>query len=301
VLVCNGVGSIADGVNINTCEVINLESPAKTCQNLPNFPVPSAFLAIGGLGVKNNPIICGGVQNRSAANSCYSLENGAWVSSESMNSARVDAAAVLMEDGQLLVTGGDDGQDYTNSAEMLTDKGCKTEVPSLPVTIANHCMVQVNSTTVMAVGGFQNDNLSGNTFYFNTEIQSWTQGPALKMSRHSHRCGRIRKSQNSNEMSIIVVGGFNLASAEILDEGSNEWRAGPAIQFGTYYSEMVNYPKGGVVMIGGQAENNNWSNTLYQLSHGGNDAVWTEMKQKLTTGRNRHTAFLIPDNIVSCA
>ncbi len=272
---------------------------------MPKFPVSPAYLAIGGLGFNYNPTICGGVQNDSSPNKCYSLENGAWASSDSMNSARVEAAAVLMEDGQLLVTGGSDGQDHTNSTEMLTDKGCKNEVPSLPVTIAAHCMVQVNSTTVMAVGGFQNGMISGNTFYFNAERQSWTQGPALKMVRFAHRCGRIRKSQNSEEMSIIVVGGSdndpNFTSVEILDEGSNEWRAGPPIPFGTYYSEMVNYPKGGVVMIGGQAQNNVWSTTLYQLSHGGNDAVWTEMKQKLTAGRNRHTAFLIPDNIANCS
>ncbi len=299
-LVCNGVGSIDDGVDINTCEVIDLESPAKTCQNLPNFPV-SAFFAIGGLGVNNNPIICGGVQNRSTANSCYSLENGAWVSSNSMNSARAEAAAVLMEDGQLLVTGGVyiPGS-AVNSSEMLTDKGCKNEMPSLPVKINYHCMVQVNSTTVMAVGGSQNYYSSGNTFYYNAKTQSWTEGPALKMPRTNHRCGRIRKSQNSAEMSIIVVGGSNFESVEILDEGSNEWRAGPAIPFGTYNPEMVNYPKGGVVMIGGEAEKID-STKLYQLSHGGNDAVWTEMKQKLTVGRSRHTAFLIPDNIVNCS
>jgi hypothetical protein len=28
--------------------------------------------------------------------------------------------------------------------------------------------------------------------------------------------------------------------------------------------------------------------------------VWTEMEQKLKTGKSHHTAFLVPDNLVEC-
>ncbi len=73
-----------------------------------------------------------------------------------MNSVRVEAAAAQLKDGKLLVTGGQDGSfSDINSAEMLTEEGWKTNIPSLPVTIRYHCMVTVNSTTVMAIGGFK--------------------------------------------------------------------------------------------------------------------------------------------------
>jgi hypothetical protein len=173
-LICGGYDPSTD-----TCEVINLASSASTCKNPPNFPA-KVYLAIGGLGFKRNPILCGGYQNNDRSNKCYSLENNQWISSASMNSVRAYAAAAQLQDGKLLVTGGYDAS-YSDlyTAEMLTEKRWERNIPSLPVTIAAHCMVTVNSTTVMAIGGYQNGQYSGKTFYFTFGEESWTEGPEL--------------------------------------------------------------------------------------------------------------------------
>ncbi len=125
-LICGGYPGI------DTCEVANLASSALTCKNPPNLPA-TVYQAIGGLGFKGNPIICGGLQN-DRSNKCYSLENNEWVSSASMNSVRVAAAAAQLKDGKLLVTGGyashvlsskiilEDNTVSLNSAEMLTEE-----------------------------------------------------------------------------------------------------------------------------------------------------------------------------------
>jgi hypothetical protein len=233
------------------------------------------------------------------------LENNEWVSSASMNSVRVEAAAIQLQDGKLLVTGGHDGSASLNGAEMLTEEGWETNIPNLPVTIYYHCMVTVNSTTVMAIGGYQNYDYSGKTFYFTFGEESWTEGPELKNKRASHSCGKIRRNKESQEMSIIVAGGYaygsSLSSVEILDEGSNGWQTGPELPFGIWLSQMVEDQNGGVVLIGGQSLSFDNLDTLYQLPHGGQDAVWTKMEQKMKTGRRYHTAFLVPDNIVDCS
>jgi hypothetical protein len=290
---------------IDTCEVINLSSSASTCKNPPNFPA-KVVDAIGGLGFKGKPILCGGYQNGSHSNKCYSLENNDWVSSASMNSVRVEAAAAQLKDGKLLVTGGQDGSfSDLNSAEMLTEEGWKTNIPSLPVTIRYHCMVTVNSTTVMAIGGVQNNQYSGKTFYFTLGEESWTEGPELKNERYFHSCGRIRRNEESQEMSIIVAGGYysGSSSVEILDEGSNEWQTGPELPFEIIYSQMVETQNGGVVLIGGESLADCFCSldSLYQLPHGGQDAVWIKMEQNMQIGRYEHTAFLVPDNIVDCS
>ncbi len=215
---------ICGGEKTDTCEVVNLASSASTCKNPPNFPA-KVYLAIGGLEFKGNPILCGGQQNDAPSNKCYSLENNEWVSSASMNSVRVAAAAAQLQDGQLLVTGGYDDSAYLNSAELLTEEGWESNIPSLPVTIKGHCMVTVNSTTVMVVGGRQNGQISGKTFYYTFGEESWTEGPALKIKRGYHSCGKIRRDKESQEMSIIVAGGSDgsyLSSVEVLHEGSNE-------------------------------------------------------------------------------
>ncbi len=129
-LICGG-----ENPDTDMCEVINLASSASTCKNPPNFPA-TVNEAIGGLGFKEYPIICGGYQNGSKSNKCYSLENNDWFSSGSMNSVRVYAAAAQLKDGKLLVTGGVVRLgSLLNSAEMLTEEGWESNIPSLPVTI----------------------------------------------------------------------------------------------------------------------------------------------------------------------
>jgi hypothetical protein len=86
-----------------------------------------------------------------------------------------------------------------------------------------------------------------------------------------------------------------------MDEGSNEWQTGPELPFGIVDSQMVEDPNGGVVLIGGESPSVGNLDTLYQLPHGGQDAIWTKMEQKMKTGRHCHTAFLVPDNIVDCS
>jgi hypothetical protein len=224
-----------------------------------------------------------------------------------MKSVRSLAAAAQLQDGKLLVTGdNDDSGSYLNSAEMLTEEGWESNIPSLPVTIYAHCMVTVNSTTVMAIGGRQNNQISGKSFYFTFGEESWTEGPELKNIRRYHSCGKIRRNKESQEMSIIVAGGLDsgssyLSSVEILDEGSNEWQTGPELPFGIEDSQMVEDQNGGVILIGGESSSVGNLDTLYKLPHGGQDAVWTKMEQKMNTGRSAHTAIFVPDNIVDCS
>jgi hypothetical protein len=305
-LICGGYYRFT-GTGSNTCEVIDLESSASTCKNPPNFP-ETVYEAIGGLGFKKNPIICGGLQNGYFSKRCYSLENNEWVSFVSMNSERYAAAAAQLQDGKLLVTGSYDGSSL--SVEMLTEEGWESNIPSFPVAIQDHCMITVNLTTVMAIGLWQNgDNYSGKTFYFTFGEENWTEGPELKYKRRAHSCGRIRRDKDSQEMSIIVAGGYvdddgssYLSSVEILNEGSNEWQTGPELPFGIYDSQMVKDHNGGVVLIGGVSSLSIFGlDTLFQLSHGGQDAVWTKMEQRLKTVRGSHTAILVPANLVDCS
>jgi N-acetylneuraminic acid mutarotase len=258
------------------------------------------------MGFNKNPIICGGFQNNTSSRQCYSLENNAWVPSASMTSVRGYAAAAQLPDGTLLATGGLLAfGTYFNSAELLTKQGWKSNIPSLPVTIYSHCMVTVNSTTVMVIGGAQNKLISGRTFYFTLGAISWTEGPTLKYSRDYFSCGKIRSNKVGQEMSIIVAGGWNgssaLSSVEMLAEGSNLWQIGPELPFGIWRPQMIEDQNGGVVFIGGQSSSGVYLDTLYQLPNGGQGAVWTKMNQKMKIGRWMHIAIMVPDSSVNCS
>ncbi len=83
--------------------------------------------------------------------------------------------------------------------------------------------------------------------------------------------------------------------------GSNEWRKGPEIPFGIQEAAKVEDQNGGVVIVGGSSSSVLYLDTLYKLPHGGEDATWTQMEQKLKLGRSDHVAFLVPDSNVDCS
>ena len=188
----------------------------------------------------------------------------------------------------------------STTMEVLSDDGWQELSTHLPHAVGLHCMVLLNSTTVVIIGGWQAGYPdSPHTYFFNTENEKWTRGPGLLRGRIAHSCGKLRKDSGSSEMSIIVAGGLFsifLSSVEILDFGATEWRAGPSLPSGIQGASMVEVSSGGVVLIGGY--NGTVLDTLYQLSHANSE--WVLMPQKLKVGRSGATAFLVPDEITNC-
>jgi hypothetical protein len=244
---------------LNTIEVIDLNSPPKSCKNLPDFPLKVAD-ALGGLGFKDRPKMCGGYFRNVDYNNCYNLERNEWIPASSMNSKRsctsFASSPYPSKPHKLFVAGGSDNGpfSYLSSAEVLTDHGWKILSETLPVNICCHCSVLVNSTTVMLIGGIKDAEHSATTFYFNTKNKIWVEGPTLKNKRAPAGCGRIRMDSQSQEFSTIVVGGFNgaskLSSVELLDDGAKKWRDGPEFPYNIYGPTMVEDPNGGVILVG---------------------------------------------------
>jgi hypothetical protein len=194
-----------------------------------------------------------------------------------------------------------------DTVEIMTKDGWQLSLPSLPATNMYSCMVLLNSTTAFLIGGVLTSDYSPNTYLLNTEEnnQEWIQGPTLNVGRDYHGCARIRKDSSSHQFSIIVVGGANrggsLKSVEILDEGANVWRNGPDLPFEVSFGSLVEDPTGGVILVGGRSKDTFHLDTLFRLSDAGDDAEWIEMPQKLEFGRNRHSSFLVSDNIATCS
>lgn len=169
----------------------------------------------------------------------------------------------------------------------------------------HNCLVLLTSTTLLLIGGTQEEySYEEKTFHLDTTFPFWFRGPDLNVGRNDHGCARIRTNSSSNQFSVIVAGGFNyrkLASVEILDQGAGEWRKGPDLPFGITDTALVEDPTGGVILVGGSSDDDEYLQTLFRLSDAGEDAKWIEMPQKLKFGRNSHNAFLVPDDVASCS
>ena len=299
-----GLGSTEDGFT-DSIEIIDLSSPNTTCKNLPNFP-QTLEKPFGGLGFQDRPNICGTEDDTyNQTNKCYSLEGKEWTYLSGLNISRAweeDSPSLYQSLSQAFLRSR--SGDLNTTTEDLTEQDWEETMPqSIPFTFNAFCSVLVNSTTALVIGSLPMHTSSG-TFYINLETEVWTEGPFLKNIRESSSCGKIRKNNSSQDLSIIVVGGWSnwqLASVEILDQDAEEWRNGPDLPLEMYNAKMVEDQNGGVFLVGGHSNGVGPLDTLFQLPHGGADAEWTKMQQKLKVGRSAHVAFLLPDSIVECS
>jgi len=278
------------GTDLSTVEIINLNSTETVCEPLKNFPYANVA-SNGEIWFDNKPIICGGDRNDQ---SCWHYYNGQWIEGQPLIVGRTEFAMVKSEHG-LVVSGGHSvNEEYFSNQEILTPTGWKS-IASLPKALIRHCLVNLNSTHIMAIGGFDSNFIFDvNILDLNTE--SWTVGPSLKTARYDHSCGKIL-TQDGQEAIIAIGGHGGESSVEVLMPGDNQWIEGPNLPRSIWAAQLVQDVSGGVVLIGG-FDGRVFLNTLYKLSS--LDGSWELMIQKLKTAREEHTAFLIDDDLATC-
>jgi len=276
-----------NGEYLNDVEIIDLAFTETVCQPLQNFPYINVA-SNGEIGLDNIPIICGGSRNDQA---CQMYTNGKWEVGPTMNYERSEAA--MVKSGHGLIVSGGYFNSYTSTQEILTTSGWK-EIVSLPKPVAGHCIVNLNSTHIMSIGGYDN-NYFTDVNILNLNDEHWTIGPSLRKARFDHSCGKIMTEDGQE--AIIVIGGYDVGnSVEVLMPGDNEWIEGPNLPISISEAQLVQDPSGGVVLIGGYSDKS--LNTLYRLSS--LKRGWELMTQKLKTARFEHTAFLIDDELTTC-
>jgi hypothetical protein len=62
---------------------------------------------------------------------------------------------------------------------------------------------------------------------------------------------------------------------------------------------MLEHPSGGVMIIGGVSNNEQYQNAIHHLPSV--RETWITLKQKLAKKRNNFVAFYVPDNVAKCS
>ena len=139
---------------------------------------------------------------------------------------RSSPAAVKLNESTLWITGGYiTGTGHTNLTEFVDLNGTRLG-PSLPMTIALHCMVRVNDSITLIISGEQNGTSSGKTWIVNTDNEfQILEGPSLYKSRTYPSCGVVLDSFNNTI--VVVAGGQREESVEFLNTTTMEnWTKG---------------------------------------------------------------------------
>ena len=99
-----------------------------------------------------------------------------------------------------------------------------------------------------------------------------------------------------------MAGGLNgneLSSTEMLNlDSADQWTNGPNLPIGLRWGASVPF-KDTFLIVGGLDINSNQSPYIYEYDV--RNEAWIMRDERLTTARDRFTAFLIPDEVARCA
>jgi hypothetical protein len=301
-------------------EIINLDqsNPNLICDNLSNVPL-SAGQATGHLYKGTTPIICGGYNGMYLCE-CFSFKNGTWMPEAPLNTCRGDHRSVVLKNPSnqaediIFVSGGTNGP-LLSSVESYDGKSWdQKRFANMPEAVTSHCLVKINDSMLMSIGGFPKRRASGNTYFFDVLKNTWTKGPSIMTPRYDHSCGLMNwKNPGSGKMEnvVIVVGGVDdntnlMNSVELLYLGNYEnnkagWIIGPSLFLALMKTSIIEY-QNGVILLGGLYKYNSIAfsanQNLYQLQSP--LGPWTPLKQTLKDSSNSDLAFLVPDEAVKC-
>jgi hypothetical protein len=191
----SGAGELA------SVEVVNLDesNPDLICPNLPDLPF-GIHSATGQIYNRKHPMICGGSgRGFSHTCECHSFKDGAWQSIHSLNECRRALASAVFsnpntneDDDIIFITGGYNGSKVLSTVESFDGNVWnQTMFADLPTTIDLHCMVKINNTMLLQIGGTIDNFYAGateSTYFLDIILNKWIPGPKLNIRRIHQSC-----------------------------------------------------------------------------------------------------------------
>ena len=294
----------------NKTEAFDLTT-SKRCPDLPPYPLAIYFAS--GAFINNRLVICGGTYP--ITGQCYSLgpKETAWQEAGTLKTPRYVAASTELN-GKMITMGGNSNGALQSTEIMDAETKLSTYGPNLPTTLFGFCMVKVNASRVLLIGGYV-DNKSVRTVLWYSNDQSFKPRPDLTTERRLHACGLLTSEEGTY---VVVAGGDNgttLDSIEYLDlQQPTEWKTGKnckpllAIAHFDYFSGpklpqaieglTIVEQRNQVVAMSGRSDS--YQNIMYRLGCVTSGCAWEELPKRLQVARRYHLSFVVPDNFVNC-
>ena len=130
---------------------------------------------------------------------------------------RMFASLIELNQSTLWVTGGTDAFFGPLASTELVTANTTTPDVNLPFTVSGHCMVRFSHDAFMLIGGNQ-DGVSNSVKTWIIDVNNRFnigEGPSLNEGRETDSCGIMY--DDYGHALIIVVGGLNILSVEILN------------------------------------------------------------------------------------
>ncbi len=203
------------------------------------------------------------------------------------------------------------------STEFVSPGEPTQEGPDIDGKFADHCMVAVNDSAVMIIGG----KLSRNVLLFNSIRNVVALQPSVKVKLHGSACGSTTITDGNRKL-IIIAGGENdnflaQSTVEILDMSDEDpaWKLGPELTFRSDYASGITTKDGRFLMVGGSEQVNNQfpgalfisnpGDQIYELSCPSgaktiDNCQWILRKEKFALQRTDFFAMMVPESFYTC-
>ena len=232
----------------------------------------------------------------------YNPSTGTWTTTGSMNTARVQHTATLLQNGQVLVAAGYNeniSPPFLASAELYNPStGAWSTTGSLHAARTYHTMTLLQNGQVLVTGGYNvtsTINILASAELYNPAKGSWT----LTSSMHSARTGHAATLLATGQ--VLVAAGESsssyLTSAELYNPATGSWTTTGSLHAARGQHTATLLQNGQMLVAGGQ----NGSNFLASAErYNPSTGSWTTTGS-LHTARLNHTATLLQNGQVLVA
>lgn len=248
--------------------VITFNSSNSNQEAIPDYPL-DVIRATGQL-IKGQPTICGGMlSSGQVTNKChfYDREINSWNGTFAMKSPRSGSGSVLNSFGDFWVLGGLGSSKIVDTTEHLEVNATNWKLAGeMKRSIAQHCVVTLNDTNVMVIGGTQlehdvQDDLKFKHVYLSDWLgHSWQELEPLSVPRFGHSCGLFTLANGTQV--VVVAGGqtgnhmsSQIRHVEIFNTETGHWTVTDQTVGGNYdsgfYGASMVQTEDGLLLMGG--------------------------------------------------
>src|ERR1041385_4642491 len=178
------------------------------------------------------------------------VQTGHWVNSSVLSQGRTGAAAVLLPDGRVMITGGDVNGSPSSSVEMFNADGSIASAAPMSPARSGHSAFLLTSGEVLVTGGRTGGGGTTNSAeLYDPWEDAWVDAPAMQDARAGHTVLQLP------DWTVLVIGGTNssgsVTSVERYDPATNSFSHHGALNHARTDAAAAVLDDGRVLVAGG--------------------------------------------------
>ncbi|HSF24930.1 MAG TPA: kelch repeat-containing protein, partial [Blastocatellia bacterium] len=223
-----------------------------------------------------------------------------WSVTGSLNTPRILHTATLLQNGKVLVAGGDDGKGGEFSSPLHTAElydpatGMWSFAGNLNAAIQEHTATLLQNGKVLVVGGYGSGSAINNAEVYDPDTGTWSSVGSSSTNYRLYYSATLLADGR-----VLIVGGHDYGggslrkTVELYDPNTGRWSNTGQLNIRRMSHTATLLPNRKVLVAGGSLFSSLVTSELYDPDTG----TWS-FTDNLNTPRSDHTATLLPDGKV---